>query len=692
MSDRLRGWFNELSRRNVVRAAGMYLAAAWLLAQVATQLLPVFEVSPWVLRAFLIVLALGFPVTLVVAWIYELTPAGLKRTAEVTPESSITTRTGRRLDRGMIVLLSLALGYFVVDKFVLRGNPARDLAERSIAVLPFANASAAGEGAYFADGLRERILEQLGRIRALRVVPATSTADYPSHPENLGPIGADLGVAQVIEGSVKQAGENIVVEVTLRGTRDGATRWHESYQRPLTDLMQLERDVAQQVADALDARLSPLEQQALSTLPTRNAEAYQAYLKGIAAGTTISSTTTMRESRRYFAQATQLDPNFWQAWAQLSLVDSALCGGHFDRTPELMREAATATERTVALAPNRVESFLTQRRHLGYCLGDTAGARAAYARALELDPDNLDVLKLRGNALQAAGDLAGALTLLEQAAGRDPRNVERQFTLALTYATSGRFDQSLRAVERALAIRPGEPDIIGFQIALHHARGELEAAAAVLAPLPQQSNVSPNLFEFQILQWEYEGKYQEAVDALRVALLRPDPKLGFFISEYRVFLGLAERWAGDAAASRKTLLIARDELLQQSQAEADNANVWMNLALVQAALGDKDAASAAIARAQTASSGDLAPQVIEARAKVHALSGNVDAAVSDLRVLFGKPYLGFYGTPITPALLRQDPIWRSLAQDAGFKALLVEGRRSVERNKTEAAVATVPRP
>lgn len=685
MSDGLRGWFNELSRRNVVRAAGMYLAAAWLLAQVATQLLPVFEVSPWVLRAFLIVLALGFPLVLIVAWVYELTPAGLKRTEEVTPEASITARTGRRLDRSMIVLLSLALGYFVIDKFVLRGNPAHDLAERSIAVLPFENASAAGEGAYFADGLRQRILEQLGRIGALRVVPATSTADYPSHPENLGPIGADLGVAQVLEGSVKQAGENIVVEVVLRGTRDGATRWHQSYQRPLTDLMQLERDVAQQVADALDARLSPLEQQALSTLPTRNAEAYQAYLKGIAAGTTISSNTTMRESRRHFAQATQLDPNFWQAWAQLSLVDSALCGGHFDRTPELMREAATATERTVALAPDRVESFLTQRRHLGYCLGDAAGARAAFARALELEPDNLDVLKLRGSALQAAGDFAAALTLLEQAAGRDPRNVERQFTLALTYAMAGRFDQSLRAVERALAIRPGEPDIIGFQIALHHARGELDAAAAVLAPLPQQSNVSPNLFEFQILQWEYEGKYQEAVDALRVALLRPDPKLGFFISEYRVFLGFAERWAGDAAASRKTFLIARDELLQQSQAEAENVNVWMNLALVQAALGDKDAALAAMARAQTAGAGDLAPQVIEARAKVHALTGNTDAAVSDLRVLFGRPYLGYYGTPITSALLRLDPIWHSLAQDAGFKALLAEGRRSVERDKTDAA-------
>lgn len=687
MSDRPRSWFSELSRRNVVRAAGMYLAAAWLLAQVATQLLPVFDVSPWVLRAFLIALALGFPLVLIVAWVYEITPAGIKRADDVSPEASITARTGRRLDRSMIVLLSLALGYFVVDKFVLRGNSAHDLADRSIAVLPFENAGAGGDSAYFADGLRQRILDQLAHIGALRVVPATSTADYPSHPENLGPIGADLGVAQVLEGSVKQSGENIVVDVSLHGTRDGATRWQQSYQRPLADLATLERDVAQQVADALDARLSPTEQQALATLPTRNAEAYQAYLKGIAAGTTISSNTTMRESRRYFAQATQLDANFWQAWAELAMVDSALCGGHYDRTPELMREAATATERTIALAPNRIESYLAQRRHLGYCLGDEAGARAASLRAQALDPDNLDLLQQRALTLQDEGDFTAALALLEQAAGRDPRNVDRQFTLALSYAKVGRLDQSLHAVERALAIRPGEPDIVAFQIGLHQARGELEAAAAELAPLPEQSNVSPNLFEFQILQWEYEGKFQEAVEALRVALLRPDPKLGFYVSEYRVFLGFAERWAGDADASRKTFVMARDALLKQTEAESGNANVWTNLALVQAALGDSDAAMAAIARAQTAGGEDIAPEIIEARAKVHALAGDTEAAVGDLRTLFAMPYLGFYGTPITPALLRQDPVWRALAGDAGFRALLAEGRGSVERGRSNVASA-----
>jgi TolB-like protein/cytochrome c-type biogenesis protein CcmH/NrfG len=679
MSDRLGSWFGELRRRNVVRVAGMYLAGAWLLAQVATQVLPVFEVSPWVLRAVIVLLALGFPLALVAAWVYELTPAGLRRTDAVVPEASITRHTGRRIDRSMIILLSLALGYFMVDKFYLRDDVARTLAERSIAVLPFENASAAVEDAYFADGLRQRILEQLARVDDLRVVPATSTADYASHPDNLGPIGTDLGVAQVLEGSVKRSGDSVVVEVTLLGTRDSASRWHETFQRPLADLVQLERDVAQQVADALHARLSPVEKQALSALPTRNAQAYQAYLKGIAVTTTISSNTTLRDSRRHFALATQLDPAFWQAWAQLSQVDSALCGGHFDRTPELMREAATATERAVALAPERVESHLARRRYLGYCLGDGAGARAAFARALELEPGHLDVLKLRAMSLQAAGDFIAAQALLEQAAGRDPRNVDRQFTLALSYAMSGRFDQSLRAIERALAIRPDEPDIVGFQIALHHARGELDAAAAVLAPLPQQSNVSPNLFEFQILQWLYEGRPREAVDALRVALLRPDRKLGFFISEYRVFLGLAERWAGHAVASRKTFLVARDELLRQSQVEADNANVWINLALAQAALGEAEPALAAITRAQTVSGGEITPEVIEARAKVHALTGNTIAAVSDLRELFGMSYLGYYGTPITPAHLQLDPIWRALANDAGFKALLAEGRRPTVR-------------
>src|SRR5437763_361827 len=318
-------FFAELKRRNVIRFAGLYLVGAWLLTQVASTVLPMFGAPDWLPRSIVILLVIAFGPALIFSWVFELTPQGLKRDEDVRPEESIAPQTARRMDRIIIVVLLLALGYFAFDKFVLTAR--RETAQlhptvatngsaatpnsKSIAVLPFENLREDRANAYFAEGIQEEILTRLAKIADLKVISRTSTQQYKSKPGNLSEIAKQLGVANILEDSVQKAADQVRVNVQLINAQTDSHLWADTYDRKLTDIFGVESEIAKGIAESLRAKLTGREEQALAVKPTNNPEAYDAYLRGLAfEARTIRQPDLRREAVGFYEQAVQLDPNF----------------------------------------------------------------------------------------------------------------------------------------------------------------------------------------------------------------------------------------------------------------------------------------------------------------------------------------------------------------------------------------------
>jgi len=330
----------ELKRRNVIRMAGLYLVGAWLVVQVAGTILPMFGAPEWITRSVVIVLAIGFVPALVIAWVFELTPQGLKRDAEVTPQDSIAPQTARRMDRMLLVVSIIAIVYFAFDKFALA--PRREAAlvaqttehvtaetsankskvnPRSIAVLPFVNMTTDAENEFFSDGLSEEILNSLARIDGMQVVGRTSSFQFKGKNEDLRTVGKKLGVATVLEGSVRREGERARITAQLIRTSDGIHLWSETYDRTLKDTLAVQLDIAEQVAGALDVVLDDKQRAHMHDAGVKNIEAFIAYQKGLklyaeAHDATRSHDTIdgLRLANLEFDKAVVLEPGFSQAW------------------------------------------------------------------------------------------------------------------------------------------------------------------------------------------------------------------------------------------------------------------------------------------------------------------------------------------------------------------------------------------
>src|ERR1700676_791493 len=267
--------------------AGLFLVGAWLLTQVASTVLPAFDVPGWALRGLIIILALAFIPALIFSWIFELTPEGLKRDEDVPPEQSIAPQTARRMNRMIMAVLVLSLGYFAVDKFVLAPRRAMFPNEsslvtsaKSIAVLPFENLSDDKANAYFADGVQDEILTRLAKVADLKVISRTSTQRFKSTPDNLPQIAKQLGVAHILEGSVQKSNDQVRVNVQLINALTDAHLWADTYDRKLTDIFAVESEIAKTIAETLQAKITGSEKSSIAKAPTANPEAYELYLKG----------------------------------------------------------------------------------------------------------------------------------------------------------------------------------------------------------------------------------------------------------------------------------------------------------------------------------------------------------------------------------------------------------------------------
>jgi TolB-like protein len=320
-----RNFFAELKRRNVYKAAIAYAVVAWLLLQAASILFPTFEAPPWVMKVFVAVIVLGFPVALVFAWAFELTPEGLKRTEDVDLNKSITRGTGRKLDFLIIGVLLLVIAVFAYQRF----GPSQKalvtvtsvIPEKSIAVLPFENRSRDSDNAYFADGIQDEVLTRLSKIADLKVISRTSTQHYKSAPENLPEIARQLGVAHILEGRVQKSGDAVRVNVQLIKVANDSHLWADIFDRKLTDIFSVESEVAKAIADQLRVHLTGREEKVIAAKPTDNVEAYDAYLRGLAYTLkTLNTPANALGAQKYLREAVRLDPKFALSWALLSFV------------------------------------------------------------------------------------------------------------------------------------------------------------------------------------------------------------------------------------------------------------------------------------------------------------------------------------------------------------------------------------
>src|SRR5437667_4084393 len=354
--------------------AGLYLVGAWLLTQVASTLLPAFDAPSWALRGLIITLALGFIPAMIFSWVFELTPQGLRREDDVAPERSITPQTGRRMDRTIIVVLALALGYFAFDKFVLA--PRREAARvpsavpnesksvintKSIAVLPFENLSEEKANAFFTDGVQDQILTDLSQIADLKVISRTSVMQYKSGlARNLRKIGEELGVAHVVEGSVQRAANKIRVNAQLIDARNDAHLWAKTYDRDLADVFAIETELAQLIANELQAKLSAGEKASIEEKPTQDLVAYDFYVRATPLLDWVLFSST---KKKYLSQAVDLlnqaiarDPAFLLAYCRLASAHDSLYFQGFDRTPARLALAKSAIDAAFRLKPDAGEA------------------------------------------------------------------------------------------------------------------------------------------------------------------------------------------------------------------------------------------------------------------------------------------------------------------------------------------------
>ncbi len=343
--------------------AGLYLVGAWLVVQVAGTVLPMFGAPEWLPRTIVILLAIGFVPAMIFSWVFEVTPEGLKRDADVPLEQSIAPQTARRMDRMIIVALVLALGYFAFDKFVL--TPRREAAlvasagpnasksvvnAKSIAVLPFENLSEEKANAYFAEGIQNEILTKLAMVRDLKVISRTSTAKYGSKPDNLKTVATELGVATLLEEAVQKSGDKVRVNVQLIDARTDSHLWAKTFDRDFKNVFAVESEVAQEIADTLQAKLSPSESHALASVPTQDPQAYDQFLQGeyqLRAAESVPVAETYARAERFYRQAIARDPRFAQAYAALAYCSLSSHWFLSRRTPAQLAEVKALVDRAL---------------------------------------------------------------------------------------------------------------------------------------------------------------------------------------------------------------------------------------------------------------------------------------------------------------------------------------------------------
>jgi TolB-like protein/Tfp pilus assembly protein PilF len=528
------------------------------------------------------------------------------------------------------------------------------------------------------DGIQEEILTRLAKIADLKVISRTSTQRYQSKPGNLAEIAKQLGVANILEGSVQKAVDQVRVNVQLVNARTDSHLWAETYDRKLTDIFGVESEIAKGIAESLQAKLTGREELALAVKPTNNPEAYDAYLRGLAfeaRGTYLSN--ALRKAISFYEQAVQLDPKFALAWARLSRAHALRYFTGADPTAARRDAAKSALENAQKLQPNSPETLLALGYYQYRVLYDYQLANTTFKRVNKMLPGNSEVAVGIAFTARRQGNWDESVAYWEQGHALDPRNVELLWEAASTCAVLRQFPAALRLYDRALDIMPNDPDVMAAKAGIYQAQGNLQEAAKLLVEINAQT-ASDRAFRIKITQLRLERNHGEAVRLLqaRLAQFHFGSEVDKIVT--RVILALAQRLAGDSPGAKVTAEQARNTLEPLCKNQPDNYFFAGLLSLAYAALGEKDLALKEAERAITLlpSAKDRleGPVFEENLAVIQTMLGENSQAISTLDRLLQTPYSSWFYSqlPVTPALLSLDPIWDPLRADPAFQKLSEE--------------------
>src|SRR6184192_2128708 len=583
----------------------------------------------------------------------------------------------------VIVALSLSILVFAVTSviFLRRSTSVITVAgpsipKKSIAVLPFENRSGERANAYFADGIQDEILTRLSKISDLKVISRTSTQHYKSMPENLREIAKQLGVAHIVEGSVQKSGDAVRVNVQLINASNDAHMWGETFDRKLTDIFSVESEVAKAIADQIQTKLTGREEEILAAKPTNNPEAYDAYLRGLAYSLKGADTpANSHGAQQYLKEAVRLDPKFALSWALLSYVDAiGFSTQNLQPTVALREDARQAAETALMLQPNLGEALLAKGYYHYACLKDYDTAIHYFEQARQLLPNDSRIAESLAYVTRRRGQWEQSESYFNEAERLDVRNANLLTQHALSYMYLRRCPEALRKLDQVLNITPDDVDILAVKAAIAQAEGDLPRAVALLAPLRPAADLFQAL-ETQVYQAILERRPGQIIPRLTEILAKPDPALGYFNGELRFYLGWAQEVAGDHAAAHESWRQARTELESFLKEQPENSVLMGDLALTNMGLGDK---SAALALAEKATStvpiekdAVSGSRPIEILARVAAGGGEPDRAIAALQKLLSIPGAGALAenVPLTPALLRLDPMFAPLRGDPRFEKL-----------------------
>ena len=684
-------FLTELKRRNVYRAAVAYGVVAWFLTQLTTQVLPLFEIPNSAMRFVVIALAVGFPIAMLLAWVYEFTPEGIVRTEDLRPAEARSAQraTGRILDFIIIGVLLLVIAVLMVGRLPSFKQTGESIPKKSIAILPFENLSEEKANAYFAEGVQNEILTRLATVRDLKVISRTSTAKYQSKPDNLKTVAQELGVSTVLEGAVQKAGDKVRVNVQLIDARADTHLWAKSYDRDLKDVLAVESEVSQEIAEALQANLSPSESHVLTAVRTPDTEAYDLFLRGEyefrQAGSSFAADAYDR-AEAFYRQALARDPNFAEAAAELARSRLSRHWNVSPLAPAELEEVKSLIDRALALAPNSPEAHFSLGLFFYWGHRQYEMALTEFNRTLELQPNNALARQYCASVYHRRGEWERSLADFQRAQELNPLDAWIPIGIGETYMALRLWKDAERAALRALAIDPhyalAALDLLTTRL---NATGDVDSARRAFDGFPEGINFIDSvvdrgdvarIIDARVYLDAIERRFTDAFQALEKEVANDDrghlQQLAGRVA-LRVLAGQTEA-AKSAAEEALPLLEAR------LRERPDDTFTMTGLSWVYLALGrNADAlrlsrqAADIISIEKDALAG---PNFQNGLAQIEARTGAPEEAIKRLRRLLSIPA----GQVVSIARLKIDPVWDPLRNRLDFQQLL-SGPEQIGPNK-----------
>jgi TolB-like protein/phage shock protein PspC (stress-responsive transcriptional regulator) len=669
-----RNFFAELKRRNVYKVAVAYIVVGWALAQGIAQVFPVFDVPNWIVRLIVVLIVVGFPIALIFAWAFEITPEGVKR----TEEADAMPRSGRPSNRAWIYIVvigaAISVALFLLGRYTAGNTTTLSGDKKSIAVLPFASLSENKTDGYFADGVQDQILTNLAKVSDLKVISHTSVRQYKTGAErNMREIGRQLGVAYIMEGSVQRARDRLRINATLIDARTDTHIWAETYDRTAADLFAIQSELAESIVTQLKAKLSPRQKAEIEERPTQDLDAFELYLQAKAIIDSYINATDVRaallQALKSLDEAIQRDPSFVSAYCYAARANDLLYFFDLDPTPDRILLAEAAVKAALRLRPDSAEAHFAMADFLFRCHRDYDGALQELAVARPGLPNSTPFFILSGYITRRRNHFADAERDFSTAFALDPRNPNAYNLLADTYVLERRFPEAVHVYDNVLAAGEQAPIVrLRSASATLWGTGDTRPLRDILAKFPDMEfagGQTPARAWMAML----DGNYAEAERVLSASPRQDFQDIDFsFYFPKSWYQAMVARAKGDSARAMAAFRECREILVQRLIVKPEHARTIAVLAQVDAALGQKELA---VREAQHAI--DLMPiskdiydgaLVLEGLAQVYTWSGDRDRAIELVQKLVTMPSYMNYGR------LKLHPLWSPLRGDPRFEKIV----------------------